>query len=186
MRNLLRKNNNGFTLVETLVAISILMLSVTGPLYLASSGLQASFFARDQITAFYLVQDALETIRNYKDQNAFSGSWNTFRDNIVSECGGGSGCTIDSVEYFKNSDFFSSVVNSCTGTCNPIQIYKTPNSIEYGYSNNLGEDSRFTRSVFVKRISDDEIKVRVEMKWKTSESSSEKTFSAVENMFNWR
>ena len=66
----------GFTLVETLVAVSILMMSVTGPLYYASESLKAATYARDQITAFYLAQDAFEQIRKIRDDNIYgAGAW---------------------------------------------------------------------------------------------------------------
>jgi prepilin-type N-terminal cleavage/methylation domain-containing protein len=58
------RTSSGFTLIETLVAIFILVLATTGPLSFAQSGLRASFVARDQVVAFYLAQDAIETIKN--------------------------------------------------------------------------------------------------------------------------
>jgi Tfp pilus assembly protein PilV len=64
----------GFTLVETLVAISVLMLAVTGPLFYASESLKAATYARDQITAFYLAQDAFEQIRKIRDDNLYVNS----------------------------------------------------------------------------------------------------------------
>ena len=64
--NPMRNSNAGFTLIESLVAISILLLSISAPLTIASKGLASSFFARDQITAFYLAQDAVEYIRDRK------------------------------------------------------------------------------------------------------------------------
>jgi hypothetical protein len=52
----------GFTLIETLVAIAIIMLSVAGPLIIAQKGISSAIYARDQITAAYLAQDAVEYI----------------------------------------------------------------------------------------------------------------------------
>ena len=57
----------GFTLLETFVAITILMFAVVGPLTIVSKALNASYDSRDQITAFYLAQDAIEYIRNVRD-----------------------------------------------------------------------------------------------------------------------
>ena len=82
-----KKAQAGFTLVETLVAISILMLAVTGPLYFASESLKAATYARDQITAFYLAQDAFEQIRKIRDDNlSGNNNWYASLDNCLSGC----------------------------------------------------------------------------------------------------
>ncbi len=93
------KPTKGFTLVETLVAISILMLAVTGPLYFSSESLKAATYSRDQITAFYLAQDAFEQIRKIRDDNlSGSGSWN----DGLTQCG--SGCRVNTNSNFYNVD----------------------------------------------------------------------------------
>jgi len=70
MKNKIKKlieNKKGFTIVESLFAIFILVISVTGPMAFTQSGLRASFIARDQVTAFYLAQDAIEYITQYRN-----------------------------------------------------------------------------------------------------------------------
>jgi type II secretory pathway pseudopilin PulG len=62
-------NSSGFTLVETLVAITILMIAIAGPLTVAEKGLSAVIYARDQLMASYLAQDAMESIKNIVDTN---------------------------------------------------------------------------------------------------------------------
>ena len=62
-------NNHGFTIIETLVAIAILMISIAGPLAVASKSLTAALYAKDQMTASYLVQEGVEHFRNLKDNN---------------------------------------------------------------------------------------------------------------------
>ena len=54
------KKEKAFTLVESLISITILMISVAAPLNLASQGLIAAGIAQRQIVAFYLAQDATE------------------------------------------------------------------------------------------------------------------------------
>lgn len=54
--------NSGFTLVETLVAITILMIGVIGPLNTAVRGISDGLFAANQIAANYLAQEAMESI----------------------------------------------------------------------------------------------------------------------------
>lgn len=61
---------SGFTLVETLVAISILVVVVIGPLTIAQKGIQNARFATEQITAVYLAQEAIEAVRQLRDDRA--------------------------------------------------------------------------------------------------------------------
>ncbi len=63
------KNNKGFSLLETIVAVSILMITIVGPLSLASKGIVYSNYVKDEITGFYLAQEAMESIRNIRDTN---------------------------------------------------------------------------------------------------------------------
>lgn len=59
--------SQGFTILETLVAISILILAITAPLAIIAQALRSSYYARDQITAYYLAQEAVEFLRNKRD-----------------------------------------------------------------------------------------------------------------------
>lgn len=59
----------GFTLVETLVAITILIIGVLGPLALAARGISDGLFAQNQLTASLLAQEAIETIINRRNSN---------------------------------------------------------------------------------------------------------------------
>lgn len=52
--------NRGFSLVEALIAIAILMISVTAPLVLANNSITAAVLSQQQIIAFYLAQDGME------------------------------------------------------------------------------------------------------------------------------
>jgi type II secretory pathway pseudopilin PulG len=54
----------GFTLLETLVAVSVLMIAITATFTAAQSGLSAAIEAKDQVVAFYLAQEAVWDIRD--------------------------------------------------------------------------------------------------------------------------
>ena len=62
-------NNKGFTIIETLIAITILMIAISGPLVVASKGSAGAITARDQMIASYLAQESMETIKNLRDNN---------------------------------------------------------------------------------------------------------------------
>ncbi|MES2931567.1 MAG: prepilin-type N-terminal cleavage/methylation domain-containing protein [Patescibacteria group bacterium] len=59
----------GFTLVETLVAITIVVTAMVGPLYAVQQSLNASRTAREQLIASSLAQEGIEYVRGKRDNN---------------------------------------------------------------------------------------------------------------------
>ncbi len=162
------KLRGGFTLIETLVAISVLLVSLAGPLSIASQSLQSAFYARDQITAFYLAQEAVEYVRAVRDQNYLVGSgWL----NGLSECVG-LDCAID----FPN---FSH--QSCSGQCPTVLIGETT-----GFFNLVaGIPSIYTRTLRVdpSTLNPDEVTVSVTVSWQSGRL--ERSFEVREQLFDW-
>lgn len=169
-----RKFTTGFTLVETLVAISILMMAVTGPLYFAASSLKAAVYARDQITAFYLAQDAFEQIREIRDNNLINNvetGWLTsIVDNTNGICNSAFGCRIAP----------ALPPTSClTGTCQPLTISSASGFYGYGFD----ITTPFTRTILVQKTSDpDEAKVSVTISWRSG--TIDRNFTAYEFLRN--
>lgn len=64
----------GFTLIETMMAITLLALVVAGPVAVASRSLRAATVSKNQTIAYYLAQDAVEYVRFIKDSNKLSGN----------------------------------------------------------------------------------------------------------------
>lgn len=76
-----RKTVRGFTLIETMIAVTILTLATAGPLYTASRAIVAAEIARDQLTASYLAQEGIEYIRAMRD-NEFLTTYHAGGDTI--------------------------------------------------------------------------------------------------------
>lgn len=64
--------HQGFTLIETFVAITVLMIAVMGPMTLLSKALQDSAYIRDEIVATFLAQEGVELMID--NRNNESGS----------------------------------------------------------------------------------------------------------------
>ena len=59
------RSKQGFTLVESLVAISILSLSILATFTAVQGGLKSSNYVKDEIVAYYLTQEAIEYIKKF-------------------------------------------------------------------------------------------------------------------------
>ena len=61
------QKNRGFTIIESLVAIAILIVAITGTMTAVQSGISSYTYSKDQIAAFFLAQEAFEQVRNMRD-----------------------------------------------------------------------------------------------------------------------
>lgn len=188
------KLSQGFTLLETLIAITVLLLSVVGPMTVASKGLASALYAKDEITAFYLGQEAVEYIRNARDTNylidCYGSDTSLCNDKTVwlsglNECTGASGCYVDVVKPFRTgsgNSFNTDAIETCSSDGCPTLLF---DGTLYGYD--TGNPSKYTRKINISTVSADEIKIEVSVSWYGgSLLSSVKTFTVIENLLNWQ
>src|SRR3989338_6485255 len=121
-----RTPSQGFTLVETLVAVMLLSVAVVAPMSLAARSLGSAYYARDQITAFYLAQEAIEALRSIRDSQILiiAGSSSGVPDIFGLIPQENEPFTIDG----RKGDA-STAISPCNGACPPLQTDKTL----YGY-----------------------------------------------------
>ncbi len=62
----------GYSLIEVLVAIAILMIAIVGPLTIAAKSIQSSQYARQQITATYFAQEGVTAIHAIRNESALA------------------------------------------------------------------------------------------------------------------
>lgn len=168
------QKNTGFTLVETLVAISIFTVSLLGLMSVLASGITTTNYAKQKILASYLAQEGVEYIRNVRDNNVLYPStgktWNSFNTQLSTCTSVNNACGFNS---FIQSSFFSCVSFSC-------KLYI--NNGRYD-TNAGGVDSGFVRKVWMTNVSADEVSVYSTVSWTQSSGNYSVTFS--ENLTNW-
>ena len=175
--------SHGFTLVETLIAISILSLSIAATFTAVQNGIKSSTVAKDQVTAFYLAQEGMEFIKNIRDENALhtlngtATNWLTSlainSDGSSGPCDFGKTCTIDSP--LKQ-------IASCSGgfdTC--PYINQDPNTGLYGYTA-IWPATSFKREIQFRQIAPNEISVVISVSW--TNHGIDQSFQATETLLN--
>ena len=112
----------GFTLVESMVAVTILTLAVAGPLFTAGRAIVAAQTARDQLTASYLAQEGVEYVRALRDDEYLasypdaSAAWDDFYGS-VDECHASETCKLGPIQGNDTRlRHCSGNGNGCTGT----------------------------------------------------------------------
>ena len=172
-------SSRAFTLVETLVAISILTVAIIGPFVAIQNALMASYAARDQLVASMLAQEAIEYVRAVRDSNYIyiaytpgtTRSWFYGLDST-----GGTNCVDpdpnDSTPVRCMIDTTQDTVTHCgsggNGTCTALNR-STANNV---YTQASGHPAtQFTRSVTLSaataEIPTREMRVTVVVSWMT-------------------
>lgn len=162
-------NMRGFTLLETLVAVAVLLMALLGPFSIAQQSLKSAYYARDQVTAFYLAQEGIEFVRAVRDQNYLSGAeWLSGIDACVN-----TPCTIDYPNF---------VYATCPGgVCQPLRVSTTGGL----YNQASGDLSPFTRQLLLTPITGhpDQMLVSVTLSWQSA--GVPRVFTLQERLFNW-
>lgn len=164
-KNLYRRR--GFTLIETLVSLPILLLAISGALYIAYQNVFYIGDAKSNMTAFYLAQEGMEFVRATRDNNLIAGN-NWINGSNLNRCVG-QDCYVDVI---------NGTITTCSGSC-PAMLKNN------GYYQDLsGSATPFTRTVHVtETVSDREANVSVTVSW--MEKSISRSVMLQEILFNW-
>ena len=188
--------NSGFTLVETLVAVSIFSVSILGLLAVLSKGIADTNYAKTKVTASYLAQEGIEYMRNLRDtfvlydatssQNGWNGP-NGFINALTkpqAQCDVGDGCYFDaqSVHYGLSFQPMAALtINHCVESCPPLLYDSATGEYDYVLP---GTNSGFTRSIQINhQVGTNEIKISSTVYWNQGSGSYNISFS--ETLFNW-
>lgn len=181
----LKVGDAGFTLVETLVAIAILLIAVVEPLSIVAGSIATANLAKDQVTAYYLAQEGVELVKNKRDSNVLGGGPNWLSG--LAECN--NSCTIEAADLS---------VRACPGIDeNCALLYKNDganNTKTFDYAGAPENLTTFRRVISITETNlgptaGREAEITVEVKWKTGSlygtGSTNKSFKIKERIFNW-
>jgi prepilin-type N-terminal cleavage/methylation domain-containing protein len=181
------KRVRGFTLLETMVAVTLLAVAIVAPMQLTTQSLATAYYARDEITAFYLAQEGLEVVRNIRDNNILVDSQGGATVNLLNGIPINTPFRVDTTVTYTPSNQPPTCSGDPGGNCIPLQTDGTL----YNYSG--GTPTQFTRSLVACFVQpggvcnstvSDEVKVTVTVSWQTG-SIQKRIVNISENLYRW-
>ena len=187
------KKVGGFTLIETLVGVTILLVAIVGPLYIAFQGVSLSLLARDQITASFLAQEGLEFVRfrigtNNNALKIGKGLISSGTSYDLTKCSwqlnAGKYCIVDTFDEIP-----ATAITECNGDCPYLRYSTTTRRYNYDSGGDTYE-TFFRRSIRIKHddtLADDEImEFQVESKIEWGKPDNVRSLVLKEIILDWQ
>ncbi len=189
----------GFTLVEAMIAVTIITFAVAGPLFSASRAIVAAGTARDQLTAVYLAQEGIEYLRAMRDDeylavynnaNASSVAWTNFlTSSSAAQCRAtvanpSQACSFDPV----GTGGIPSLAQCSIGSCPPL--YLANNGATNYYTTNSNATgatlTSFTRSIQIIDVPNTDVDKQIVSKVSWSFHGIPYSATVVEHLTPWQ
>jgi len=155
----------GFTLLEVMVAIFVIMVGITGTLGIIQQGISYIQLCSSRLVANYLAQEGIEIVRNIRDTNWLERRTNsgiTWSDGIPSG-------------NWEADYKTQNLTRSYAGTYLNID-----NSGFYSYSS--GSPTKFKRKISIAKDTDI-LKISVQVEWR--ERGKDYQVTVQENLYKW-
>ena len=182
------KFTSGFSLVETLVAVSILLVVIVGPLAIVTNATRSTNFSNEQVVATFLAQEGVELaqlardnllLKDFKDDG--NGSRNAW-DKIVSDYSdcflpAGCGLILDGTHQVS--------VHSCTSVSCRLYLSSDSRTVYTYDDSSTNTLTPYTRIVQMKEIvPDEQMKVTTTVTWRTNDQRREQSVEVVTYLYN--
>lgn len=164
----------GFSFIEVLVAISILLVAIVGPMTIASDGLQISHLARERAVAVFLAQEGLEGVYYFQGNAGLdvlrtpsTNTWAWVNSSIPAGCtnGAGQSCRLDTTGS-------EPVYEVCNDAEDCRVYYQEGAAVPYRQGSTSGNATRYIREITFD-TSGNQLKVYSKVRWDTRVSQSE-------------
>ncbi len=166
------KRDRGFTILEILIAIFILVTAIIGIYSTFPRIIVATSIISSRLTAAYLAQEGIEIIRNMRDANWLKNPTDPTKWNI-----GLTGCTSGcEADYTTGAVDQTTALRSYTGALLDIDANNF-----YSYSG--GSPTKFKRKITVTSTATDVLQVSVLINWE--DRGKPYNFTAEEKLYNW-
>lgn len=167
----------GFTLLETIVALTLVVSAIVGPFALASRGVFAAKFSRSKLVALNLAQEGIEIVRAMRENNILAGAadWR----GLTGPCA--SGCT-----RLQDGSYQPDVYTAANGSTPPVSsgsalLFEESAGL---YSQAAGSPTPFTRVVDISTPAPAQMRIVSTVTW--TESNIPRQARLEEVLYDWQ
>ncbi len=170
--------NRSFTILEVMLAITILTIAVGGSYALIQQTLIASSISQSRLIAAYLGQEGVELVRNIRDSN-----WLEQRTNPFAAWDEGlDGCHLP---YCCEMDYQSELTNPSSCDYDNLNYLNVDGDNIYSY--NPGTQTNFKRKITITELPElpeNGLEVSVEVQW-MNRGTVYSMDPVMEHLYNW-
>lgn len=190
-------NQQGFSLVETLVAITILLVVIVGPMTISSQAARSTSFASEQVIAFFLAQEGAEMAQKARDDllltsflpstdGNYNGTpWADFSDDSGSgffdDCFDAPGCGFD-----LNENGTLTTPLECDDSTDECRLFfdETNGRAKYSHDPTGASSTPFYRVINMTHTPNREIQVTSRVFWRTGNQRAAQEVVVETYLFN--
>jgi prepilin-type N-terminal cleavage/methylation domain-containing protein len=188
----------GFSLVEMLVSVSVLLIVIVGPMTVTSRAAKSSSFATEQVQAFFLAQEGLEIAQKIRDDLLllyFAGGttnpWARFTDSTTlgtyRHCYNG-GCGLDWNTTLAND--LATPVNCTSAAAPSCRLYYRPTAVRSKFTHASTPAAAvtvtpFTRRIQFSKVGDNSVEVRSIVTWRTGSIAAEQRVESTTYLYKY-
>ncbi|MFY9463083.1 MAG: hypothetical protein WAP52_02775 [Candidatus Sungiibacteriota bacterium] len=192
----------GFTLLETVVALTVILAAVVGPVSLITRGLFSFSFSKNKVIAANLAQEGLEIMRLVRENNIMCDNlngpavwqWNRDPDGMPMHRLQ-AGVDMQSLMAIRTAPCVTIVTPKISISCSDPLLFESaiqsPNAGTYGYAS--GSGTIFSRCVEITSPPDnpdndipasDQMDIVATVTW--NEHGNDRSMKLQERLYNWR
>lgn len=174
-----KRERAAFTLLETIIALTLIISAVTGPFTLATRSIFSAKFAKDKLTALNLAGEGIELVRAMRENNVLhTFDWR------------GAGCGAGTTPYCTNladGSYQPDVFTVANGSQPPLagaspQLLRF-DSVTGFYSQSSGSITLFTRVITISTPAANQMRVVSLVTW--TQSGIDRQARLQEVFYNW-
>ena len=160
----IKKNKQGVTMMETVVALGVLILGIITILALMASAIAFSQISEHSIIVANLAREGIEVVRSIRDfsrtdPSVLPSGATSFFDSSVDGC-----YIVDVKNNFNLHNFIDDQYWQQIGACSGCQLYQDQTSNLYSHSA-TGKETVFKRAIKIEEVSSYEKRVLSKVTW---------------------